>query len=216
MTLLPTRRRPATNPLSRPLARRYSCPMKHHALPMSATPRRDATPLSASVTDAECDPQEVNFHEVIQLPYPEPLRPATRLFPETNLTQLRLFRNNSLGPATTGGNCLKTIHPCPATTGSNCLRTIHPCQCPRHAGALAAAMVIPVSAGLPSQSCGRCARTAFRLVVHPHVATPCQYARERCPAMDTVVPFYRYPALAFYGTIVLEANQWLFRSFAHD
>ena len=105
--------------------------MEHHAHPMSATRLRNATPLSARVTDAECDPQEENFPETIQLPYPEPLRPATRLFPETNLTQLRLFRNNSLGPATTGGNCLKTIHPCPATTGSNCLRTIHPCHAPR-------------------------------------------------------------------------------------
>ena len=183
---------------------------------MSATPRRNATPLSARVTDAECDPQEENFPETIQLPYPEPLRPATRLFPETNLTQLRLFRNNSLGPATTGGNCLKTIHPCPATTGSNCLRTIHPCPCPRHAGALAAAMVIPVSAGLPSQSYRRCPGTAFRLVVPPHVATPSQYARERCPAMDTVIPCSRYPTLVFSGTIVFEANQWLLRSFAYD
>ena len=184
---------------------------------MSAIPRRNATLLTARVKDPGCASLEEQLPETIQLPYPRPRSSATRLFPKQSLTQLRLFRNNSLGPATTGGKCLKTIHPCPATTKGNCLKTIRPCSArseagfrntspcprPRHAGAVAGMRAVPVCAGLPSQGYARCLGTAFQLVAPPSLATQSQCAREGCPAMDTMVPFYRYPALAFSGTIVL-------------
>ena len=207
-------------PLSCTSARGYACPMEHRALQTSASNRRNAKAQSARVTDPGCDTREKSLPDTIQLSYPRPRPSATRLFLEDNFTQLRLCRNNYLDTATAGGCCLTTTHPYPAMIGGTLGKQSRPAR-PRRAhtaGRFGGCSKEGAGWRGSNRCCGPRGTLGrrFRLAVPPHDGTLFQCAREGCPAMDTVVPFYRYPALAFYGTIVLQANQWLFRSFAHD